>query len=107
MGKSVRPLDDFSGVKAQNIEWFATDIKINDTGKIRMNVVVNSAVDVEITKDSGGVWIDLNSGNNLGIDDETNFSIPVRAGDLFNVRTTNASGTTVRYCRLDFITNEG
>ena len=65
MGKSVRPLDNASGVKAQNAEWFAADIVISDTGKIRMNVAVNSAVDVEITKDYIYVWMGSSEGGIL------------------------------------------
>lgn len=106
MGKSVKPIGNTSGVKAQNVEWFASDIIISNTGKIRFNVAVSTAVIVEITKDSGTTWVDINGVVALVADDETSKNIPVRAGDLFNARTTDGAGTTVRYCRLDFITNE-
>lgn len=106
MGKSVKALDEASGVKTQNTAWFASDIAIDDTSKIRLNLALSLAVVVEITKD-GTNWVTINSGNALGVDDESVFSIPVRNGDSFNIRTPTAGGVTVRYCRLDQIKDEG
>lgn len=107
MGKSVRAFGDTSGAKAQNVEWFSTDITSDDIGKFRFNVSVDTAVVVQITKDGGTTWVNLNRGNNLGVDDESVFSIPIRNGDEFNVRTPTAGGATINYCRVDFITDEG
>ena len=107
MGKSVRAFGETSGVKTQNTEWFASDITSDDVGKYRVNISVDTAVVVEITKDSGATWITINSGSALSVDDESIFSIPIRSPDTFNIRIPTAGGATVNHCRIDFVTNEG
>ena len=92
--------------KGQNVKWFTTDKPVNDLGKFRFNIAVNSAVVVEYTVD-GTTWIKINGGVALIANCSYGFDIYVRAGDLLNLRTPNSGGTTVLLGRLDSIKDEG
>ena len=109
----VEVVGDASGVKAQNVEWFAADLSPEtlsgdqEASKFRLTIAVSSAVDIECTLDGGSTWLKLNSGNNLVADALYIFDIPTRFGDTYNMRTTNGSGTTVRVCRISEVSMEG
>jgi len=62
MSNRIIPVGDTNGVKAQNIEWFGTDLSINNTTKFRISVAVSAAVVLEITKNGGTQWVTLNAG---------------------------------------------
>ena len=102
-----------SGAKAQNIEWFSSDLSPEtlqsdqEASKFRVTIAISSAVDIQCTLDSGTTWLKLNSGNNLIADALFIFDVPTRYGDLFNMRTTDASGTTIRICRIAEVSMEG
>ncbi len=99
MGKSLRPLGNTSGGKAQNAEYFASDITPDDTGTLVINLS-GTAVDVEITKDGGVSWVSLVS--TLTANTDTVITTGVRAGDAINFRTINVAGITLDYFRVDF-----
>ena len=109
----IEVVGEAAGTKAQNAEWFAADLSPEtlssdqEASKFRLSVAVSSAVDVQCTLDSGTTWLKINSGNNLIADALYIFDIPVRFGDTFNLRTTNASGTTIRVCRVSEVSMEG
>lgn len=109
----VEVVGDATGTKAQNVEWFASDLSPEtlsgdqEASKYRITVAISSAVDIQCTVDSGTTWLKLNSGNNLVADALYVFDCPVRFGDTFNMRTTNASGTTIRLCRISEVGMEG
>ncbi len=106
MGKSKKILGSTSGVKAQNAEWFASDIVIDDNVKTIISIAEDTGVTVEITKDSGTTWASLFSGAALTANAEHTFDVHVRTGDLFNMRTPTVGGTTVHWCRIDSIQTE-
>lgn len=104
MGTSVQAVASVTGAKAQNIEFLAVDYAPTDVGTIRINFALDGAIDVEITKNSGTSWQVLIAAT---IDElDTKFTTGVRAGDLVNFRTTDAAGTTLRYFRVDFTTED-
>lgn len=110
---NVEVIGNATGIKAQNAEWFATDLSpeaivgSEEASKFRITVAVSSAVDIECTVDSGTTWLKLNSGNNVVADALYIWDVPVRYEDTFNMRTTNASGTTIRLCRISEVSMEG
>jgi hypothetical protein len=109
----VEVIGEATGTKAQNVEWFAADLSPEtlsgdqEASKFRITIAISSAVDIQCTLDSGSTWLKLNSGNNLVADALYIFDVPTRFGDTFNFRTTNASGTTVRVCRISEVSMEG
>lgn len=106
MGKSIKAVDEATGVKVQNAEWFASDIVISDTEKLVISISEDTGVIVEITKNSGATWVTLFSGTALTIDSEHTFDVHVRSGDLFNMRTPTVGGTTINWCRIDALQTE-
>ena len=101
-----------SGAKAQNAEWFASDIssasfQTDRASKFRITLAVSSAVVVQITLDSGTTWVSLNSNKALVADSAYAFDMPALQADTFNMRTNDAAGTTVRFCRVDSLQEEG
>jgi len=103
---------DTSGAKAQNVEWFATDVtsaSFQDirASKFRLTFALSSKVIVEVTLDSGTTWYSLNSNSAITADSVFAFDVPARQADLFNMRTPAAAGTTVRFCRVDSLQEEG
>ncbi len=107
----VNAIGSATGVKAQNAEWFATDLSpvviAPKVAKFRIIVSCSAAVVVDVTLDSGSNWTALNSGKVVGIDQLFTFDVPVRNGDTFNMRTPTAGGCTVDICRVDTVTGEG
>lgn len=92
-----------SGAKAQNAEWFATDINPGiRSGKmmdltLQISVSATAAV-VEVTLDSGATWSEINLGVALPVRKLHTFSIFAKNDDLVNFRATNTSGTTLDIC---------
>jgi len=111
MAKNVYEVDQFSGVVVTNQEFFTNAIKFSirqgSSTKVRVTLAVSSNSVIEATLDDGVTWLKFNQGNNILAESIYDFDLPLRNGDLFNLRTTNPSGTTVRLCRLDQVTNEG
>jgi len=99
-----------SGAKAQNAEWFATDISPGIRAEKIMDLTLQIAVSataavVEVTMDSGTTWSELNTGVAIPIGKLHTFSIFVKNDDLINFRATNASGTTLDVCYVVGIIN--
>lgn len=108
MPKSINIAFDIpTGAKTQNEEWLTEDFFVDDLGKFRFNIVVNSAVVVEYTVDSGNNWIKINAGDALIANCSYGFDLYVRATDLINLRTPTVNGTTLILGRLDSIKDEG
>ena len=94
-----------SGAKAQNAEWFATDIDPGIRSEKFMDLTLQIAVSataavVEVTMDSGTTWSELNLGVAIPVGKLHTFSIFVKNDDLINFRATNASGTTLDVCYI-------
>jgi len=107
MAKSKKSLGSTDGAKAQNAEWFATDIIIDDYLKLVISIAENTGVIVEITKNSGSDWVSLNSNVLLIANSEHTFDVHVKPGDLFNIRTPTGGGTTIFWARVAAIQTEG
>lgn len=108
----VKIIGDTSGSKAQNVEWFASDLTSDASeqfaaSKFRITLAVSSSVPIQVTLDSGTTWVALNEGSSLVSDSLYMFDVGVRQADTFNMRTTDASGTTVRFCRVSEVSMEG
>jgi hypothetical protein len=94
-----------SGAKAQFAEWFASDLTPDlRTGKaadfiIELELSGNAAAagELEYTTDSGSTWFKLGDGAQA-INITARTRILVEEGDTFNMRYTNATGTTVDRC---------
>jgi len=106
MGK-VNPIGESTGAKAQNEEWFATDIIPTKSAKFRTTVSVDAAVTIQVTLDSGTTWNTLNSNVALIADNLYIFDIGVRTNDKFNIRIPTAGGATINVCRIDEVSGEG
>ena len=95
----------YSGAKAQNAEWGASDYTgLASTGIVELCILqvavsVTAAV-VEITLDSGTTWSKLNSGTALTVGSLYQFDIYISGSDTFNIRASNSSGTTVDTAKL-------
>jgi hypothetical protein len=92
-----------TGAKAQNVEWFTSDIDPGIRSEKMMELTLQislsiTPVVVEITMDSGTTWSALNTGVAIPIGKLHSFSVLVKNDDLVNFRTPNASGTTLDYC---------
>lgn len=99
-----------TGAKAQNAEWFASDLVpavLSDyASKYRIMVAVSLAVTLEVTLDSGTTWVLLNSAVAIGAEQLFIFDVPALTADNFNLRTPTVGGTTIRYCRVDEVLSE-
>jgi hypothetical protein len=106
---AITPRDSTSGAKAQNAEWFASDVTPqNDSAYTAMFFVsfsIDAAVGVEYTLDSGSSWVTLHDeqGGTTFAADEGYSGLPIllRSGDTFNMRSPTAGGGTLAYCRID------
>ena len=89
----------YSGAKAQNAEWGATDytpdVAVGKSMNLILQVSVSAAVIVEVTLDSGSNWTALNSGVAIPIDQLFQFDIFATNGDLVNFRTPTVGGATI------------
>ena len=108
----VRPVGLATGAKAQNAEWFASDIATGAdqtlySSKYRVFVAINAEKLVQCTVDSGTTWFTLNSANALEVNGAYVFDIPTRSGDTFNMRIPDSGGATILICRVDEIFSEG
>lgn len=101
MSKSIKTITETSGVKAQDVEYLASDIVVDDAATLRVNLA-GTAVDVEMTRDGGATWKTLVTA--LTADKDTTIKTGVRVGDIINFRTNNASGITLAYFRVDSLT---
>jgi len=107
MPKSIQIAVDIpTGSKAQNVEWM-NNYAVNDLGKFRCNLAVDTDSVVEYTINGGTTWLKLQGGENLLANCSYGFDIYVRAGDLINFRTPTVGGATVLLGRLDSIKDEG
>jgi len=94
-----------TGAKAQNAEWFATDISPGIKSEKALNLILQVSVTVtaaviEVTLDSGVTWSKLNSGVAISIGELHQFDVFAKEGDTVNFRASNASGTTLAYCYI-------
>ena len=85
---------------AASTKWFASNLIINIAERLRVTIVENTGVLINITRD-GTNWTSLNSNQPLIASSEYAFDISVRAGDLFNISTPTVGGTTILVCRVD------
>ena len=62
----IEVIGEATGTKAQNVEWFATDLSPEtlsgdqEASKFRITIAISSAVDIQCTLDSGSTWLKLN-----------------------------------------------
>jgi len=95
----------YSGAKAQNAEWGASDcVGVEQDGKterciFQVLVSVTDAV-IEFTLDSGTTWGKINNGTAIPVGKFHQFDVYIPGGASFNVRASNASGTTVDEAKL-------
>lgn len=92
-----------TGAKAQNDEWFATDIDPGiQPGKMMELTLQISLSDtpvvVEVTMDGGATWSELNTGVVIPLGKLHSFSMFVKNNDLVNFRTPTSNGTTLDIC---------
>ncbi len=88
-----------SGIKAQNEEWFTTDLQVYLKPKhCHFNISINNNSSIEMTFDGGSNWVDFTKSNQLDLADEIH--IMLKPGDLINMRATGGSGTTVNHCEI-------
>lgn len=97
---------NYSGVKAQNEKWGGSDYVglASETNQCEVCVLqialsTTSSI-VQVTLDGGATWQSINSGVALTVGLFYQFGVFIAGGDLFNVRATNASGTTVVSAKL-------
>ena len=87
-------------------EWFATDVSqateaAGEARKVRIYYTTAGAVDVEYSIDSGANWITIETS---AIDTyRAPIYIPIRDGDLFNMRHGTAATTPTVVCRVDSV----
>lgn len=98
MGKSLKLMDSTTGEKAQNVEFFGSDIEPRNEGTLVINLSGDNVL-VQITKDSGTTWLTLGTPN---AQTDTVFTTNVSAGDEVNFRTNAAGGFTSDYVRVYF-----
>lgn len=109
----VKIIGEATGAKAQNTEWFASDLQEQQVSeqfgasKFRLTLAISTEKKVQITLDSGTTWVYLNEANALTADALYMFDVGVRDGDNFNMRCDEADGTTVRICRVSEVSMEG
>lgn len=109
----VKIIGSTSGSKGQDVEWFSSDLQelaVNEqfgASKFRVTVAIGEAKHVWITLDSGTTWVKLNEGNNLTADALYVFDVPIRPSDNFNMKTDDATGCTVKICRVSEVSMEG
>lgn len=90
--------------KAQNAEFFASDLLPDiDTGKAADFVidiqVSTTAATLQVTYDSGATWRNLVA-TTQAVGVLVRYRVSVHQGELFNMRASNASGTTVDRCSV-------
>ena len=101
MSQSIKPLDETSGSKVINTDYFASDIDIDDTATLRINCSATVGGTLRITKD-GTNLVDLGT---VGIDTDVVFTTGVRKGDAINFQ--HPTGTLVYdYFRVDILKTE-
>lgn len=106
-------LATLTGTKAQNVEWLTEDIDYTNENswppdrraRVKISLAVSTAVDIEITRDSGTTWTKLTS-STLTAELETEFYIQLAKTDQFNLRTPTVGGCTIRYCYIDLLPDE-
>ena len=94
-----------SGAKAQNIEWFASDLlpgvltdkAVDFIIEMELATTAQGTGDLEYTTDSGTTWFKLADGV-AAVDVTLRFRVMVVEGDLFNMRSIDASGVTIQRC---------
>ncbi len=87
-------------VKAQNAEWFSSDLIPAYSGLVRIEISLSTAVVIEITFDSGANYTALNRNIALLVDSLYIFDVFCRAGDLLNFRIPTAGGATIDIGRI-------
>ena len=93
-----------SGSKAQNAEWFSSDLTVPKSCTVTVQFSVNLAVLIQYTLDSGSNWFELVL---LTVaNKQERMDITMMSGDLFNMRTTTIGGATVHQCIISRKVNE-
>ena len=101
MAKSLKALDETSGSKVINTDYFGSDINIVETATIRINCSATVGGTLRITKD-GSALVELGT---ILVDTDHVFTTGVRKGDAVNFQ--HPTGTLVYdYFRVDIITTE-
>lgn len=105
-----RTVGSVSGAKAQNAEFFGTDLAPDIESDISVGFLItfsfSAAVTLEHTIDSGSNWSavhDVNGTSSFSADETYTAIIFVRSSDTFNLRIPTAGGATVDICRVDEI----
>lgn len=94
-------LGSTSGAKAQNAEFFASDITIpahlsGESIKVHVAALADS---IEFTLDSGTTWHDI-KGSALAADTPETFTIFVDGTDALNFRCPDIGGTTLDFFQV-------
>lgn len=107
----IETVGDVTGSKTTNEEWFTTDLQTemthgsHEASKFRICCAIDNGRKVQVTLDSGTYWAYLNGGDTLVQDSIYILEVPIREGDLFNMR---ADGDCdVKICRVSEVTMEG
>ena len=93
-----------SGAKAEDAEWFASDIKpaipadSSVAHKMILSVIPSAATDIEITFDSGDTWKTLELEASVVANKLQNFEFYCHEGDLINLRAGSTGGATLTHC---------
>ena len=93
--------------KAQDVEWFAIDVsQAPEAGgkarQFRIFYTTTLAVLIEYTLDSGSTWKQLELLSAIDTYKAPVY-IPIRDGDLFNMRHGTAATTPTVVCRVDSV----
>jgi len=86
--------------KAQNAEWFGSDILVRHEGLLLIDISYSDAEAVEITYDSGTKFHNLltTTANTLH-----HIEVLVRGGDTVNFRTTTATPPNIDLARVAWV----
>ena len=111
MPMNVRSSIAAGTAKAQNAAFFSTALSpigadVTPT-KFRITISLSAAVVVQVTLDNATTWSALFEGNVLQASCTYGFDVPLRGGDLFNMRIPTSGGATIQICRIDEVINEG
>jgi len=106
----LRNVGSTTGSKAQNAEFFGTDLTANIESDISVGFLItfsfSAAVTLQWTKDSGSNWSvvhDVNGTSSFNADETYTAIVFVRSTDTFNLRIPTAGGATVDICDIQEI----
>ena len=111
MGSKVIPKGLATGAKAEDAEFFATDLAPTVTAdyasKFKIGIVALAGDAIEVTWDSGSNWELLVETTELVANKYAEKVIVVRNGDTVNFRCPTTGGTTLDKFQVDEVINEG